>query len=194
MSQRRPPSKRAAVAVQLLGRAGTRLLPLMEDGAAGIELLQQQARDLGLTVSTDAAKGSAALADALNILWKQVKRSAFGIGAALAPAILKAATWISDAAARAIRWIDANKGLVISIAKITLREEPSPRCLTLTITVDPADLIPELGKPAPTIRDAPVSMQAVAAIGRGARFVPTRTAASIGGERAPEDSAEETQP
>jgi hypothetical protein len=112
------PSKRAAVAVQLLGRAGTKLLPLMEDGASGVEALQQQARDLGLTVSTDAAKGAAALTDALNILWKQTKRAAFGIGGALAPAILKAATWIGRIASDGIRWIDANKGIIISITKL----------------------------------------------------------------------------
>lgn len=64
---------------------------------------------------------------------------------------------------------------VASMAQIELREEASPRRLVLTITADPADLHPKLGERTPTIRDTPVNMEAVAIVGRDARFVPKAT-------------------
>ena len=47
---------RRALAEKIFGRAGGELVPMMERGAAGIEELQQKARDLGVTflISTDA--------------------------------------------------------------------------------------------------------------------------------------------
>src|SRR5690606_16825836 len=83
------PSKRAAVAMQLLGRSGTRLLPLLEGGAAGIEELQTQARSLGLTISTETAADAALLNDTLNILWRVLKQGVFVIGSALAPVVIE---------------------------------------------------------------------------------------------------------
>lgn len=55
LSQINNPTMRAAAAMDIFGRAGTRLLPMLANGAAGIEAMQQQARDLGLTWSTEDA-------------------------------------------------------------------------------------------------------------------------------------------
>jgi hypothetical protein len=74
LSQIEDPSRRAAIAMQIFGRAGSQLLPLMEGGASGIEELQEQARRLGLTVSTQTAKDAAELNDTLNILWRVIKQ------------------------------------------------------------------------------------------------------------------------
>jgi len=46
---------KAALAMELFGRSGTALLPMMSGGARGIEELQQSARSLGLTMSTEDA-------------------------------------------------------------------------------------------------------------------------------------------
>jgi len=44
------PALRAALAMDLFGKSGTKLLPLMAGGARGIEELQEKARALGLTI------------------------------------------------------------------------------------------------------------------------------------------------
>ncbi|MCC7409177.1 MAG: hypothetical protein IT442_14010, partial [Phycisphaeraceae bacterium] len=54
----RDPALRAALAMEVFGKTGTKLLPLMADGAAGIEALQHQAREMGLTISTQDAKAA----------------------------------------------------------------------------------------------------------------------------------------
>jgi len=112
------PAKRAAVAMQLLGRSGTRLLPLVEGGAAGIEELQEQARALGLTVSTEAAKDAALLTDTLNILWRVVRQGVFEIGSALAPTVIDLANAVTRAVITATNWVRENKAVIVTAAKV----------------------------------------------------------------------------
>ena len=101
----------------MVRRTGTRLIPLMDEGAKGIEELQKQARDLGLTVSSETAKDAAELNDTLNILWRVIKQGVFTIGGALAPIITSVAQtitrvvvstcawWLRSSPSRCGRWI-----------------------------------------------------------------------------------------
>src|SRR4030042_523164 len=52
------PTLKAALAMELFGRSGTMLLPMLSGGAAGIEELQEKARKLGLTISTHDTKAA----------------------------------------------------------------------------------------------------------------------------------------
>lgn len=112
------PSKRAALAMMLLGRAGTMLLPLMQDGAAGMEALQDQARALGLTISTETARDAAILGDRLDDLKRVVRAGAIVIGSTLAPALLKVTKLVTSAAVAANDWIRENKTFVAIAAAV----------------------------------------------------------------------------
>lgn len=112
------PALRAALAMDLFGKSGTRLLPLMNDGAAGIEALQEKARKLGLTISTEDAAAAEEFGDTLDVLWKVIKRGAFSVGAALVPSLMELANWIITTSRDVSEWIDRNRGLVVSVAKI----------------------------------------------------------------------------
>ncbi|MCR9217467.1 MAG: hypothetical protein AAFX79_03145 [Planctomycetota bacterium] len=118
LSQIEDPSRRAAIAMQIFGRAGSQLLPLMEGGAAGIEELQEQARRLGLTVSTQTAKDAAELNDTLNILWRVIKQGVFVIGSALAPVLQDLAERITRVIVGASDWIRQNRAVVVSALKV----------------------------------------------------------------------------
>ncbi len=106
-------SKRAALAQQIFGRAGTQLLPLMQDGAEGIEALQQEARDLGLTISTDTATAAADLTDKMNILRKVLRVVAINVGAAIAPAVARATVGFTGAAKAVIDFVKENGRLLL---------------------------------------------------------------------------------
>ncbi len=112
------PSKRAAVAMQVFGRAGTKLLPLIEGGVDGIEALQAQARSLGLTISTETAKDAALLNDTMNILFRVLKQGVFIIGSALAPTVIKLSDVITRVVVTASDWVKQNKAVLVSAAKI----------------------------------------------------------------------------
>lgn len=80
-------STRGAVAQRIFGRAGRQLLPMLREGAAGMDDLRKQARDAGLTMSTEAAAGAARLLDAFTLVGGQLKVMAFEVGGAVAPFI-----------------------------------------------------------------------------------------------------------
>ncbi len=108
------PSKRAALAMQVLGRAGTQLLPLL----ANMRALRAQADSLGLTISTKDASSAALLTDTLNILWRTVRVGAFVIGSALAPTIIDLSNRIIRIIIAANEWIKANRDTVVWVAKV----------------------------------------------------------------------------
>ena len=112
------PTMRAAVAMELFGRSGTQLLPLMQDGAAGIEALQKQARDLGLTISGEDANAAAALSDAMNVLWRVFKQGVFVIGSALAPVLKDFAERAAGVIKSVSDWIKQNKDVVVTVFKV----------------------------------------------------------------------------
>lgn len=112
------PTLRAAIAMEVFGKAGTKLLPLMADGAAGIEAMQEEARRLGLTVSTETARDAAHLNDALGTLWKVLKQGVFTIGGALAPLLKDIAERITRIIVSATAWIKANRETVVWALKV----------------------------------------------------------------------------
>jgi len=118
LSKIEDPSKRAALAMMILGRAGTQLLPMLSNGAKGIQALQEEARALGLTISTEAAGDAAELTDTWNRLVRVLKAGAFIIGAALAPTIITMTRAVMRVVIRIADWIKRNRELVVGAAKI----------------------------------------------------------------------------
>jgi len=112
------PTLRAAIAMDVFGKAGTKLLPLMAEGAAGIEAMQEEARRFGLTVSTETARDAAQLNDALGTLWKVLKQGVFTIGGALAPTLKDLAERITRIVVSATTWIKANRETVVWALKV----------------------------------------------------------------------------
>ncbi len=118
LSKVQDPTLRAALAMEVFGKSGTRLLPLLADGAKGLEEYQRKARELGLTVSTETAKDAAALADTLDTLWRVLKQSAFTIGAALAPTIKDLGDAVTRAVVRVTEWLKQNKALIVTALQV----------------------------------------------------------------------------
>jgi len=111
-------SKKGAIAQSLFGRQGRQLLPLLNEGAAGIRNLREQARALGLTVSTEAAASAAELTDRMNEMWRVAKMGVFTIGSALAPAVIDVVKSVTAWSVVALDWVKAHKDLVIWVAKL----------------------------------------------------------------------------
>ena len=112
------PTKKAAVAMELFGRAGTMLLPMMAKGAAGIAALKAEADAMGLTISTKDAKAAEVFTDKMAVMWKTLKVGAFTIGAALVPALTDAANWLIKAGRATADWIKAHEAVVATALKV----------------------------------------------------------------------------
>ncbi len=111
------PTRKAALAMSLFGRTGTNLLPMMQQGAAGIEMLQRQARELGLTMSTEDAVAAEEFTDAMDRAGKAMEMGVFRVGAALAPLLQELADWISANAKRWGEWVQENRAAIVGFAK-----------------------------------------------------------------------------
>ena len=102
----------------IFGRAGTSLLPMLRDGADGLVAVMEEAKRLGLVMSTEDATAAAALTDAWTRLKSSLKMAVIQIGAALAPALQKLANWLTKIGRPLVDWIRQNKKLVVTVAAV----------------------------------------------------------------------------
>lgn len=118
LSQVEDETLRAGIALNVFGRSGRELLPMLEGGRASIEALQEEARRLGITLTDDDADAAAELTDAMNRLRRQLKAVVVQIGAALAPVLTELQQNIAPLISSIIGWVKENRTLVITIFKI----------------------------------------------------------------------------
>lgn len=89
-------AQKTAIAVKLFGEAGTRLVPLLNQGASGIGDLQQAARDLGLEIDTTTGK----LAEEFNDRLADLGSLAQGLGNDIARELLPSLTELATEAVK----------------------------------------------------------------------------------------------
>ena len=106
------PTLRAAAAMELFGRSGTQLLPMMANGVEGIEALTQRARDLGLVMAAEDAAAAVAFGDLLVDLWKTMRQAVFYIGAAAVPVLQNLAENLLQVARAVAAWFNRNRELI----------------------------------------------------------------------------------
>jgi len=106
--------------MMIFGRSGTNLLPMFEQGAAGINKLQKEAERLGLTMSDEDAKSAEDLTDAFDALWQVTKMGVVQIGAKLSPELIRLGNHLKESAANVVRFIRANGDLIARAAKVAV--------------------------------------------------------------------------
>jgi len=114
------PAARAAAAMEIFGKSGTGLLPMMADGARGIRELRAEASGLGLSVDPEQAKAAAEFTDALNRVKRAAGAVVFAVGPALAPAITELMEAIKPTVVAIGKWIRNNKAIVVTFAKFAI--------------------------------------------------------------------------
>jgi len=111
-------TKKAALAQVIFGRAGTKLLPMLKDGAGGLSAMMEEARKLGLVMSTEDAQKAAVLTDSWTKLKNSLKMAGIQIGSALAPALTSLADKITQNIRPIIDWIKENGQLIVTALKV----------------------------------------------------------------------------
>lgn len=86
ISQIGDPAQRVTVAMKIFGRSGQSLIPLLNEGAVGIERMRARARELGLVMSDADVEAAEALGDRVAELRMQFDAMQSKIGIALLPA------------------------------------------------------------------------------------------------------------
>ena len=118
IAQIEDPIRRAALAQDVFGRAGTELLPILSDGVEGLASMRQEAHDLGFVITEEAAAAAAQFNDDLLRLKTGLKATGLAIGQVLINAI---GPWIVQAqeAIKPIRdWTKENPELAKTIVLV----------------------------------------------------------------------------
>lgn len=85
-------TEKARLATELLGKAGTEMMPMLNQGSEAMDDLTQRAHDLGLVMSDDAIKAGVTLGDTID----DVKRSLSMIGKNLGTAVIPVIQQFAD--------------------------------------------------------------------------------------------------
>lgn len=108
------PAAKAARAIEVFGRSGTNLIPMINDMAK----LRAEARNLGIVPSEAAVKMADDLGDAFGKVSKVVGAVFFEIGAALAPVILPMAEGVAQMGKAFIDWVKNNQKTIQFVAAL----------------------------------------------------------------------------
>lgn len=100
-------SEKTALAMQLFGRSGADLIPVLNLGSDGIEELERTARSLGLELSTENAKQIDAFSDDLKALKAEFGGIALIIGTAFMPRLREIVTFVKEGLAPTIENLNA---------------------------------------------------------------------------------------
>jgi len=101
-------TKKAALATVVFGRAGTSLLPMLRDGPEGLMAVMEEAKRLGLVMSTEDATAAAVLTDAMTRLMSVMKMAVVRIGGGLAPVLSDLSDRIAAGSLPALEWIKSH--------------------------------------------------------------------------------------
>jgi len=113
------PTKQAALAMDLFGaRAGPQLLPLLKAGEGGIEDLMNRAKELGITMSTEAATKAAEFTDRMTDLKGSLAGAGRTIGDTLIPAVIPLIEKVTEIVGKVVAWTKENPELVATITKV----------------------------------------------------------------------------
>jgi hypothetical protein len=103
---------KTALAMALLGKSGTELIPLLNEGSAGLDRMGEAAERAGRVVSTEAAKAADDFNDRLLELEGSVKGVAGAVGNALIPPLTTLITQVTQVVAATGQWVAAHPDLV----------------------------------------------------------------------------------
>lgn len=108
----------AAIAQEIFGKAGTALIPLFEEGAAGMAAYAAEAKELGIVLDKDAAAKAELFTDTMDELKKSFQGAMIAIGPMIADLLIPLANTIKGIVVRIVGWIKANPKLAGTMTKV----------------------------------------------------------------------------
>lgn len=112
------PAHQAQAALDIFGRSGADLLPVLRDGAAGLAKIRKEAEDMGAIVSPEDAKQAKDFTKAIGQAQTAIEYFYRSVGASILPqaAQLKEYSDIFAGFVRqARRWVEENRALVVGV-------------------------------------------------------------------------------
>lgn len=115
------PTEKSALAMAIFGKSGRTLLPMLEDGAAGLRAFAEENRKLGGEIGGEQAKQGARAMDAYDRVMKVLKNTIRSVGAAFLPAIEEIETfakWVINIGGAVRQFIADNRQVIQVVAAV----------------------------------------------------------------------------
>ena len=87
-------TEKARLATELFGKAGVELMPMLNNGAAGIEELKERSHELGLVMSDEAVNAGVVFGDTLDDVKDSLGMVATKVGSEVMPIAQKMLDWV----------------------------------------------------------------------------------------------------
>ena len=113
-------AEQVKAATEAFGRAGYKLVPMLQEGRNGIQKLKEEAKRLGLTLDEVSIQEGVKMTDATNRMKQSFAAVNNQIMAQLAPTLTQMFDWFAKGAASVTSWISQNQVFVASLGKLTL--------------------------------------------------------------------------
>lgn len=118
ISEIEDPTLKAGMALQVFGRQGRELLPMLAGGGQGIEALMARARELGIVMSGEDAQAAAEMTDALDELMRSVKFLTVTVARELLPEALNFSKFMTETIPQIREWLSENGDMIRTLAKL----------------------------------------------------------------------------
>lgn len=109
---------RTKATMDLLGKSGTDLLPMLAGGGAELAAYGKRLEELGVIKTPQAIAAADDLGDRMDEVGLVLQHTAFVVGDALAPAVMALADNVIEIAKAANEWIGENEGVVTTVAMV----------------------------------------------------------------------------
>jgi hypothetical protein len=113
------PAKQTAMAIEIFGKSGASLLPMLKGGSANMAALAAEAQQLGIVMSGEDAAAAAQLGDVFDKLSMASQGLIRSLGAALAPTLIELGQSIISAMSTVSQFINENRDLVASLFSVS---------------------------------------------------------------------------
>ena len=113
-------TQQVKAATEAFGKAGYKLLPMLQEGRAGIQKLKDEARELGLTLDETAIQEGVKLTDATNRMQQSFASVSNQIISALAPSMTTLFDNMARVASSITSWISSCPVFVSNLGNITI--------------------------------------------------------------------------
>jgi hypothetical protein len=107
---------KTALAQDLFGKSGVKLIPFLNEGADGLKAMREEAERLGLVISTETAEAADEFNDSLATMKGVIKGAGNEIAAALLPKMAEFTALISDPEVQ-----EGLKDLIVGMADLTIK-------------------------------------------------------------------------
>jgi len=111
---------KVATAADIFGRAGTQLLPMMDETGDSIDALRQEAHDLNLVFSEESAAAAESFQDSKTRLVGAFQGMFFSLAEQLMPTLEGFINLIKDVITKITDWMEAHPALADAISKVGL--------------------------------------------------------------------------